>query len=375
MSNAKLILVLGDQLSWSNPAIVAANSQTDGIVLAEVKEEASYVPHNRHKMVLIFSAMRHFAQALRDRGFTVYYTEISAGLASLESACAAALKQHPAASIEVCSPGEYRLLAAMQQWPERLGVVVNLLEDTRFLASHADFSAWAAGRKQLRMEYFYRDMRKRYQLLLDGQEPCGGQWNYDADNRKGWRNQVAIPEREDVPPDAITQKVIEEVLEYFPDNPGDLSQFRLAVTHEAAQDQFDWFCRYTLSNFGDFQDALPEESPWVFHSLISMYLNCGLLEPLDLCQRVEAEYRAERCSLAAAEGFIRQILGWREYVRGIYWLLMPEYADRNTFDARRPLPDFFWTAQTDMRCLQRALSQSLDLGYAHHIQRLSLIHI
>ena len=373
MSNAKLILVLGDQLSWSNPAIAAADPQADGIVLAEVREEASYVPHNRHKMVLIFSAMRHFAQALRDRGFTVYYTEISAGLASLESACSEALKQHPAASIEVCSPGEYRLLAAMQQWSGRLGVVVNVLEDTRFLASNDDFSAWASGRKQLRMEYFYREMRKRYDLLLDDQGPCGGQWNYDADNRKGWRNQIAIPEREDVPPDAITQMVIEEVLEYFPDNPGDLSQFRLAVTHEAAQDQFDWFCRYTLSNFGDFQDALPEESPWVFHSLISMYLNCGLLEPLALCQRVEAEYRAERCSLAAAEGFIRQILGWREYVRGIYWLLMPEYADRNTFDARRPLPDFFWTAQTDMRCLQRALSQSLDLGYAHHIQRLMVI--
>jgi deoxyribodipyrimidine photolyase-related protein len=373
MPNSKLILVLGDQLSWSNPAIAAADPQADGIILAEVREEASYVPHNRHKIALIFSGMRHFAQSLRERGFTVYYTEISAGLTSLEDACADALKRHGAKSIEVCSPGEHRLLAAMREWSPRLGVAVNLLEDTRFLASSADFSAWATGRKQLRMEYFYREMRKRYGLLLDGQDPCGGQWNYDADNRKGWRNQVEIPEREDVSPDAITQQVINEVLEYFPDNPGDLSQFRLAVTHEGAQEQFDWFCRYTLADFGNYQDALPEESPWVFHSLISMYLNCGLLEPLALCQRVEAEYRAERCSLAAAEGFIRQILGWREYVRGIYWLLMPEYAERNTFDARRPLPDFFWNAQTDMRCLQRALSQSLDLGYAHHIQRLMVI--
>ncbi len=264
MSNSKLILILGDQLSWSNPALIAADPKTDGIILAEVREEASYVPHNRHKLVLIFSAMRHFAQCLRERGFTVYYTEISAGLASLEDACSQTLQQHPAKSIEVCSPGEHRLLVAMGEWSQRLGVTVNLLEDTRFLASDADFSAWAKGRKQLRMEYFYREMRKRYRLLLDDGEPCGGQWNYDADNRKGWRNQVTIPAREDVAPDAITEKVVAEVLKYFPNNPGDLSQFRLAVTYEAAQRQFDWFCRHTLADFGNFHDALPESPPGYF---------------------------------------------------------------------------------------------------------------
>ena len=373
MTVRNLILVLGDQLSWHNPALLAADPTQDHVLMAEVTAEASYVRHSRHKIVLLFATMRHFAMELRHRGFTVHYREIGEGIESLEVACASTLNQCSPARLVACSPGEYRLLAAIRGWSQRLGLPVTLLEDSRFLASGEDFRRWAESRKQLRMEYFYRDMRKRYGLLLDGVEPCGGKWNYDADNRSGWRNQVDIPDRPDVTPDALTTSVIDEVSRLFPDNPGDLSQFRLAVTHEGARAQFEWFCSNGLGNFGTYQDALPEESPWVFHSLISMYLNCGLLEPLEVCQRVEAEYRADRCSLAAAEGFIRQILGWREYVRGIYWLFMPEYATRNTFDARRPLPDFFWTGDTDLRCLQRALQQSLDLGYAHHIQRLMVI--
>ena len=373
MSTGNLILVLADQLSWHNPALVSANPHRDTVLLAEVAEEVTYVRHNRHKLVLLFSAMRHFAEALRERGYTVIYRPLSDAVPSLEAACREALEGTMITGVEVCAPGEYRLSAAMDGWAKSLGVPVTVLDDTRFLASDNDFSRWAAGRKQLRMEYFYRDMRKRYGVLLDGAEPCGGKWNYDAENRAGWRNQVPIPDRPDVLPDEITQQVILEVSERFPDNPGDLSRFRLAVTHADAQAQFDWFCEHALGNFGTYQDALPEESPWVFHSLISMYLNCGLLEPLPVCQQVEQAWREERCSLAAAEGFIRQILGWREYVRGIYWLLMPEYAQRNTFAARRPLPDFFWTADTDMRCLEVALRQSLDLGYAHHIQRLMVI--
>jgi deoxyribodipyrimidine photolyase-related protein len=177
----------------------------------------------------------------------------------------------------------------------------------------------------------------------------------------------------DAPPDDITGAVLALVREAFPDNPGDLGQFRLAVTPEAAQEHFDWFCEHALAHFGTYQDALAEESPWMFHSLVSMYINIGLLEPLAVCRRVEAAYRDGACSLAAAEGFIRQILGWREYVRGVYWLAMPGYAERNTFGAERPLPDWFWSADTDLRCLQRAIGQSLEHGYAHHIQRLMVI--
>ena len=369
----RLILVLGDQLSDSNPVLATADPQRDVIVMAEVAEEANYVRHNRHKIVLLFSAMRHFAERLSSRGFTVVYLEFTQGVSSLEAACEHALRLFPSAGLRVCAPGEYRLWRAMQDWPAALGIPVDVVEDSRFLSPLDDFRLWADGRKQLRMEYFYRDMRKRYDILLDEGKPVGGKWNYDAENRLGWRAQVDIPARPDVVPDVITEAVIAIVLEHFPDNPGDLTAFRLAVTQAEANAQFEWFCQHGLGNFGTYQDALPEESPWVFHSLISMYLNCGLLEPLAVCQRVEQQWRDGHCSLAAAEGFIRQILGWREYVRGIYWLMMPEYKTRNTFNATRALPDFFWTAETDMRCLQRAITQSLDLGYAHHIQRLMVI--
>ncbi|WP_439100426.1 cryptochrome/photolyase family protein [Congregibacter sp.] len=374
MSSKTLRLILGDQLSLENPVLASADPDRDCILLAEVAEEASYVAHNRHKIVLIFSAMRHFADLLRDKGFTVIYRTFDEGVPSLQKAVEEGLKKSKAEALLVTAPGEYRLLEAMQGWESALGVPVVLQDDERFLSSIEDFETWADGRKQLRMEYFYREMRRRYELLMgeDG-EPEGGKWNYDADNRKGWRAQIDVPQRPSVSIDSITQEVIDLVEEHFPDNPGDLKEFRLAVTTDDAQAQFDWFCRHALENFGTYQDALAEESPWMFHGLISMYLNIGLLEPLAVCRQVEAAWRKGECSLAGAEGFIRQVLGWREYVRGIYWHAMPDYAKRNTFEATRALPDWFWSGDTDMRCLSQALKQSLDLGYAHHIQRLMVI--
>ena len=379
MAQATLRLILGDQLSPANPALIDADRERDLILLAEVADEASTVRHNRHKIALIFSAMRHFAAALAAQGFRVRYRRYEEGVPSLAAAVASALAEmsetlEGTPELRVTRPGEYRLLKAMQAWASEFGVPVTLLEDTRFLALSEDFAAWACGRKQLRMEYFYRGMRRRYRLLLDDQgQPEGGRWNYDADNRRGWRQQRPVPERPATPPDAITEAVLALVAREFPEHPGDLDQFRLAVTAAEAEAHFAWFCEHALAHFGAYQDALAEESPWLFHSLISMYLNIGLLEPLAVCRRVETAYRQGRCSLAAAEGFIRQILGWREYVRGVYWHAMPEYAQRNTFAARRALPGWFWSGETELRCLSRALKQTLDLGYAHHIQRLMVI--
>ncbi|MEM1404350.1 MAG: cryptochrome/photolyase family protein [Pseudomonadota bacterium] len=374
MAAKTLRLILGDQLSAKLPTFEQADAGRDVILMAEVADEASYVPHNRHKLVLIFSAMRHFAGRLRERGFHVIYRSLDEGLSSLEEAVAAALKETGAEEVAVTECGEYRLQRAMESWESSLGVAVHVLDDTRFLSSKADFAHWAAGRKQLRMEYFYRDMRRRYELLMTSEgKPEGDQWNFDADNRKGWRAQRDVPERLKTRVDEITQSVIDMVLARFPDNPGDLSEFRFAVTEEGAHAHFDSFCDVALAEFGTYQDALADESPWMFHSLISMYINIGLLDPLEVCQRVETEWREGKCSLSAAEGFIRQILGWREYVRGLYWFAMPEYAERNTFAATRPLPEWFWSGDTDLRCLSQALKQSLDLGYAHHIQRLMVI--
>lgn len=374
MATRSLRLILGDQLGATTPTLADADPACDVFLMAEVHTEATYVRHSRHKITLIFSAMRHFAEDLRARGFEVIYRRYEEGVANLCEAVRGALASSAAESVIVTMPGEYRLLVEMQGWEDALGVPVLLREDTRFLTSREDFETWARGRKQLRMEYFYRDMRRRYTVLIDDDgEPEGGQWNYDAENRSGWRGKEAVPERPGAEADALTREVIDLVSREFPDNPGDLSEFRLAVTEAGANDQFEWFCQNALDRFGTYQDALAEESPWMFHGLISMYLNIGLLEPLAVCQRVEEAYRSDACSLAAAEGFIRQVLGWREYVRGVYWHAMPEYAERNTFAALRTLPDWFWTARTDMRCLSQAIAQSLDHGYAHHIQRLMVI--
>ena len=375
MSDTRLILILGDQLSLHNPALEAARPGTDVIVMAEVREEANYVLHNRHKIALIFSAMRHFRDILRERGHLVHYYSYGRGMASLGKVVEAELLARSGyAALVVCEPGEYRLRKSMEQWGPDYGVEVDILEDSRFLCTIEDFNAWADSQKGLRMEYFYRRMRKRYGLLLqeDG-KPCGDRWNYDHQNRKGWRNQVEVPERPSITLDEITREVLDLVRKEFPDNPGDLDRFGFAVTPDQAQTQLDWFCEQGLSNFGNYQDALAEESPWLFHSLVSMYLNIGLLEPLNVCRQVEQAWRNDKCDLAAAEGFIRQVLGWREYIRGVYWRLMPDYKHNNHFLADRPLPDWFWNGDTDLRCLSQALTQSLDLGYGHHIQRLMVI--
>ncbi|MEL7043873.1 MAG: cryptochrome/photolyase family protein [Pseudomonadota bacterium] len=374
MSKRVLRLVLGDQLGGASPMLSDADPARDVVLMAEVAEEATYVRHNRHKIALIFSAMRHFAQALCERGFTVEYRRFEEGVPSLRAAVDEAVKKYAVEALALTAPGEYRLLAEVQGWEGELDIPVLLREDTRFLCPTADFDSWASGRKQLRMEYFYRDMRRRYEILIDADgEPEGGQWNYDADNRGGWRGRESVPDRPEAKADSITREVIGLVEGSFPNNPGNLDEFRLAVTEEGAAEHFDWFLAHALDRFGTYQDALAEESPWMFHGLVSMYLNIGLLEPLKLCRAVEAAYKDGSCSLAAAEGFIRQILGWREYVRGVYWHAMPGYAERNTFETSRALPEWFWTAETDMRCLSRALEQSLDLGYAHHIQRLMVI--
>lgn len=372
-----MILVLGDQLTPDRGALKGAVPGLDIVVMAEVASEARYVQHNRHKIAFIFSAMRHFRDELRALGFVVHYFEYAKdGPATLLEAVQATLQQCAVDcainEVRCCEPGEYRLLAELQQW--QLAVPVRLVVDDRFLCSGDAFARWAHGRKQLRMEFFYRDMRRQYRVLLDDAGgPQGGRWNFDAENRRGWRSQEKVPGRLPVAPDAVTEGVIALVTREFPDHPGDLGRFYLAVTREEAVQHLQWFLDNGLRCFGTYQDALAEESPWLFHSLVSMYINIGLLDPLEVCQQVEMAWRGGRCELSAAEGYIRQVLGWREYVRGIYWLAMPEYATRNALQAERPLPPWFWSGATDMRCLHVALRQTLDLGYAHHIQRLMVI--
>lgn len=364
---ARLLLLLGDQLSAGISSLAQGDPAEDVVLMAEVAEEAAYVPHHRKKLAFVFSAMRHFAEALRAAGWQVRYTRLDdpANRGSLVGEIARARAAIAPTAILCTEPGEWRLRTALAGVPD-----LHLLPDTRFLIDPAGFRAWAQGRRSLRMEYFYRDMRRRTGLLMDGDQPAGGEWNYDQENRGTLPAHVAPPPLPAFAPDAITGAVLALVARRFPDNFGTLEPFTLAVTRAQAEAARDHFLVHALPHFGAYQDAMRRGAPVLFHAHLALYLNVGLLDPLDLCRRAEAEWRAGRVPINAAEGFIRQILGWREYVRGVYWLHMPDYTAANALEAHRPLPDFYWTAETDMACLRDAVEQTRRHAYAHHIQRL-----
>ncbi len=371
----KLRLILGDQLSQSISSLKDADMDTDVILMCELRTEATYVKHHKKKIAFLFSAMRHFAADLQDQGYTVRYTRYDDpdNSGSFLGEVKRALADTGATDVVATYPAEYRLTSEFDTWADTLDVPLELRADDRFLCSTSDFAAWAEGRKQLRMEYFYREMRRKFSVLMDGSDPVGGQWNYDAENRKPPKDGLKVPEPKGFEPDNITKDVLTLVEAEFSDHFGDLQPFPFAVTRIQAIEVLDDFITDRLPQFGDFQDAMIEGEPWMFHSHISFYLNCGLLDPLECIQKAEAAYHAGNAPLNAVEGFIRQILGWREYVRGIYWLKMPDYKSQNALNATRALPDFFWTADTQMNCLRQCVSETKTNAYAHHIQRLMVL--
>ena len=367
-----LILVLGDQLSPDLPSLRRTPGGEADILMAEVSEETAYVAHHKKKIAFIFAAMRHFSEELREAGHNVVYRRFDDGTraASLADAVAAQLGSQSYDRLIVTEPGEWRLRREMDAWAGRFGIETVILEDDRFVCSHDDFERWADGRKQLRMEYFYREMRKRTGLLMDGDKPAGGQWNFDAENRKPAETGLFMPERFSVEADDVTAEVLDLVEREFPDHFGTLRPFRFATRRADAEAARDHFIEHALPDFGAYQDAMLTGEACLHHSLLSAYINVGLLDPLDVCRRAEAEYEAGRAPLNSVEGFIRQIIGWREYVRGIYWREGPDYVTRNALGASRSLPGFYWTGKTDMACLAAAIGQTREDAYAHHIQRL-----
>mgnify|MGYP000043485344 CR=1 FL=1 len=362
-----IILLLGDQLSPRMSSLEAADPALDVVLMAEVMEEATYVRHHKKKIAFLFSAMRHFAEELRAAGWTVDYVRLDdeGNSGSLRGEVERAMARHGASCVVATEPGEWRLLEEMQGWAE-----TRLLPDQRFIANRHDFVAWAESRSMLRMEHFYRLMRKKTGLLMDGAKPVGDRWNFDTENRKPASDDLFLPRPLSFAPDAITAEVLDLVDRRFPDHFGDLRPFGYAVTREQAEQAFAHFLRSALPDFGSYQDAMLRGQKFLFHAVVSPYLNAGLLDPLDMCRRVEAEWRAGRAPLNSVEGFIRQIIGWREYVRCIYWWRMPGYDRVNHFDARRPLPAFYWDADTPMACISHCVRQTKEEAYAHHIQRL-----
>ena len=367
-----LILVLGDQLSPNLSSLDACDPSRDMVLMCEVSEEASYVRHHKKKIILLFSAMRHFADELRGLGWRVAYTKFDdqGNAGSFSGEVARAVADYGPERLVVTEPGEWRVLEAVRSWSRRLRIPVDIVPDHRFISPITEFAEWVNGRKQLRMEYFYRDMRRKTGLLMDGDAPAGGVWNLDHDNRKPAKADLFMPEPAHFQQDAMTREVVALVKSRFADHFGDADPFWFAVTRADAEAAFDRFIAEGLAKFGDYQDAMLTGQKFLNHAVVSMYLNCGLLDPLAMCRKVEEAYRDGAVPLNAAEGFIRQIIGWREYVRGIYWLKMPDYAASNVLGHTRALPGFYWTGDTKMACVRAAVTQTKEEAYAHHIQRL-----
>jgi deoxyribodipyrimidine photolyase-related protein len=365
---SRLILVLGDQLCEDIAALSAADKTDDVIVMAEVMAEGEYVPHHPKKIALILSAMRKFADRLRAVGWTVAYTELDEtdNTQTIAGELIRRAEQFGASDVIATRPGEWRLIEALEACP----LTVRLLEDDRFIASHAEFEAWAEGRKALRMEYFYRDMRRKTGLLMEGSNPAGGKWNYDHDNRKPAPDDITFGGPMQFQPDTVVEDVLSLVERRFGHHFGELRPFWFATDQGQARRALAHFVKHGLAKFGDYQDAMLADHQYLYHALVSPYLNIGLLDPLEVCRAVEEAWKAGDVPINAAEGFIRQIIGWREYVRGIYFLEGPDYASRNGLNHQRKLPDLFWGAQTKMHCVSKAVAQTRSEAYAHHIQRL-----
>tara|TARA_B110000879_G_C11161758_1_gene509429 strand:- start:242 stop:1774 length:1533 start_codon:yes stop_codon:yes gene_type:complete len=369
-----LRLILGDQLTESISSLRDINDQ-DVVLMCEVKEEATYVKHHKKKMIFIFSAMRHFAEVLKRKVIKVYYTKLDDphNTGNFTDEVARHLIKLKCDALIVTEPGEMRVKIAMQTWSEKFGLKVDIRPDDRFLCSHQMFIDWAKGKKQFRMEFFYREMRRKYHILMDDNGPVGGRWNYDSDNRNSPKAGLRIPEPYQVKPDAITQDVIELVEYHFPEHFGDHEAFHYGVTRPQALNALTDFIENRLLNFGDYQDAMLTEEPWMYHAHISMYLNVGLLTPNECIKAAQKAYYKNDAPLNAVEGFIRQILGWREFIRGIYWLTMPGYKTQNYLSAKRKLPELYWTGKTKMNCLSQCVKSTKQHAYAHHIQRLMVL--
>ena len=369
-----LVVALGDQLDLDAAAFDGFDATVDAVWMAEVSDESTHVWSSKPRTVMFLAAMRHFALAVQGVGYRLHYTRLSAA-ANSGSLCAqlqSDIELLRPARLVMTAPGDWRVLQSIKAVAEVNQLPLEIREDRHFFSSIQEFARHAKGRKSLRMEYFYREQRKRHQVLMQGDQPLGDQWNFDADNREafGAAGPGTVPPRTPFEPDPITREVIALVNARFARHPGQLDSFDWPVTRAQALQSLQAFIHDRLPLFGRYQDAMWSGDPWLYHSHLSAALNLKLLNPREVVAAAERAYHDGHAPLASVEGFIRQILGWREYVRGIYWTQMPDYAQRNALGAQQDLPAWYWTGATDMACLRDALEQTLAHGYANHIQRL-----
>lgn len=377
MAVRNLILVLGDQLTFSSPALEAADKANDRIVMAEASTEATYIPQHKQRLVLFFSAMRHFREALKSDGFQVDYStlEDDRNTGTIAGELDRRIKTYKPEAVRCLHPGDYRVKSSIEEACSKAGTRLDIVEDTHFLSTLGEFRRHQQGRSLLIMEYFYREMRKKTGLLMNDGEPVGGAWNFDEKNRQsfGKSGPPDIRAPRSFRTDAITSGVIKLVEKHFSSAPGSLEAFDYPVTEKQARQALGDFITHRLENFGRYQDAMASGRPYLFHSRLSPALNLHMLDPRQCIEAAMAAYDDGKAPLNSVEGFVRQILGWREYVRGIYWTRMPGYAELNALDADLPMPAFMWTAETEMACIRASVEQLIGHAYAHHIQRLMVL--
>ena len=372
-----LILILRDQLDRDAAVLQEGDPARDAVAMTEADVNRGRFPEHKQRLALGWAAMRHFRDDLRADGWTVHYQPIDAAEASsAPEYLRQQIRAHEPERVRVTEPGRYELLQDIEAVCDDAGVELQIHADDHFLATHRDFEQWADGRKELTLEYFYREQRRRYDVLVtDDGDPVGGAWNFDDDNREsfGADGPGMIPAGPSFERDAVTDDVLTRVRSDFADAPGTLDDFRWPVTPAQAEQALDDFVEHRLPYFGTYQDAMWTGRPFLYHSRLSAALNLKLLDPLDVVERAVQAYHDDRAPLNAVEGFVRQVLGWREFVRGVYWLYAPKYVERNALDATADLPDFYWTGDTDMRCMSECVGQVAEHGYTHHIPRLMVI--
>lgn len=370
----RLILVLGDQLDENSTALSDIDPVHDTVWMAEVLEESTHILSSKQRTAVFLSAMRHFALQLKERGLRLMYARLDDpdNTGTLAGELAKAIQQVKPSHLVMTAPGDWRVLQSLRGVAQQHGLSLEIRDDTHFFCTVRDFQKHAATRKQLRLEFFYRELRQKTGILMSGKQPEGGRWNFDAENRSSFGPQGPgiLPAPARFEPDNISLEVMALVNRQLSQHPGNLSSMGWPVTRAQALHALEAFIAHRLVDFGLYQDAMWEGEAWLYHSHLSCALNLKLLNPREVIQAAIDAYHQGHAPLASVEGFVRQILGWREYVRGIYWTQMPDYLERNAMNAQAALPAFYWTGDTEMACLRDALTQTLTHGYAHHIQRL-----
>jgi deoxyribodipyrimidine photolyase-related protein len=368
-----LVVVLGDQLDPESAALDGFDPRQDRVWMAEVRAEATHVWSHKARIGLFLAAMRHFRDGIAARGWPIAYRALGTHAEdSLGGALAEDLRRLRPRSVVMVEPGEWRVREEIGAVLAAGGVALDTRPDRHFLCAPEAFAAWASARTVIRLEHFYRWLRQRTGVLMQGRRPRGGRWNFDPENRQHLpkAGPGELPAPVGFPPDGLTRATLAEVAARYPGHPGTLARFDWPVTPADAERALEDFVAHRLTRFGPYQDAMWAGEPWLYHSRLSAALNLKLISPRRVIEAAAAALDRGAAPLASVEGFVRQVLGWRELLRGLYWRHMPGWLEQNALGADRPLPHFYWTGEVESTCLRVVIGQTLEHGYAHHIQRL-----